>query len=410
MSLPKISIFTPTHNPQYLGDTFQSLVNQAYPNWEWLVAPNAPQGKPLPSIPSEIKEHPRVRYLPHHYEGDPYIGRLKRYCCERATGDAFLELDHDDMLVPGALGDTATCLADGAGFVYSDTALFRENKHGEIIASWYHGDWGWESYDFSVYGRRFVATRNFPLTPRNLCEIYFAPDHLRCWSRKAYEDVGGHNENLEVGDDHELIIRTYLGGHQFAHTGGVGYLYRFHRGNTVKSHQEKIQKQQDANRDKYTHKLIDEWLSRHGLAFLNLDSYYPFRGEDPQWPRVKADTYGCIRAYVNLQAIPTARLTDFFQFCYDALVPGGWLCLKFPTTDGAAAFVPGVRSYWNRHVLDYYSDRRFARKIGNTRIKFQVVRAQNIEGSQFEKERNIRYMFADLCALKDQRQPGRVFI
>ncbi len=36
------------------------------------------------------------------------------------------------------------------------------------------------------------------------------PNHLRAWRRDEYWRIGGHNPNLHVADDYELIIRTFL--------------------------------------------------------------------------------------------------------------------------------------------------------------------------------------------------------
>ena len=45
---------------------------------------------------------------------------------------------------------------------------------------------------------------------RSPCRIGTAPNHVRAWRRDVYETLGGHNPKYRVGDDHELIVRTYL--------------------------------------------------------------------------------------------------------------------------------------------------------------------------------------------------------
>jgi glycosyltransferase involved in cell wall biosynthesis len=122
-----LSLITPTHKSDHLEETYRSLKLQSYDNWEWVLVPN---GKA--QIPDTVTRDKRVRVV----EGGRdlhNVGALKKFACNAAKGDAFVEMDHDDLLRPGtALSNIATKLIKGAGFVYSDTAVFRfsdRNKH-----------------------------------------------------------------------------------------------------------------------------------------------------------------------------------------------------------------------------------------------------------------------------------------
>ena len=48
-----ISIFTPTHNTKYLNRLYQTIKNQTYQQWEWIICPN--NGAVV-----DIKDDPRV--------------------------------------------------------------------------------------------------------------------------------------------------------------------------------------------------------------------------------------------------------------------------------------------------------------------------------------------------------------
>ncbi|HUU98853.1 MAG TPA: glycosyltransferase family A protein, partial [Phycisphaerae bacterium] len=226
-----LSVFTPTNNPRYLIECLRSLDVQKHKEWEWIIAPN---GKSIGELPQSVRDHPNVRICP--YEGPSRVGALKKFCCSQAKGEVLVELDHDDVLVPGILQKVAAAVDKGAGFVYSDSAVFIVKDEQTILPVGYSEMWGWETYPFRVYDREFLASRTFDITARSLCEVYYAPDHVRCWKRSVYEKVGGHDDKLEVGDDHDLICRTYLSHTKFTHTNSCGYLYRNHPGNTVKSH------------------------------------------------------------------------------------------------------------------------------------------------------------------------------
>lgn len=446
-----LSIFTPTHDPQHLVEAYDSLKIQDYENWEWVIVPN---GGAVGKIPEVIRLDKRVHIFPYDVEAearrklaalsseereklekkeeaegtpknDPdnapeplRIGALKRFACDHCKGQVFCELDHDDLFVPGILTRVVKEVENGAGFVFSDSAVFLSERGNLPIG--YGELHGWETYDFKVYGKTFLATRQFEVTPRSLCEIYYAPDHIRCWTRKAYYDSGGHNADLTVGDDHDLICRTYLKHHRFAHTGSCGYLYRNHPGNTVKSHNEQIQKQQKKNRDNYLYQLLEEWATRTKQQYLDLkggDVHKLLFWDDgkPTFD-IEESSIGTIRAYDFLQFIPQANVVDIMNEIYRILVPGGWFCSGTPSTAGFGAFAPHNKSYWNSYVFLHYCDHDYARQIEeidrDTRVKcrFQRVRCFDSFPNVLFQRANVKYVYADLCAIKGQRQPGRVDI
>ena len=90
----KISIFTPTHNARFLEESYRAICEQEIregDDWEWIVLLNngakfAPRG--------------RVKII-RDDSGIKDVGYLKRLACQHATGEVLLELDHDDLLLPG---------------------------------------------------------------------------------------------------------------------------------------------------------------------------------------------------------------------------------------------------------------------------------------------------------------------
>lgn len=401
MSGPLLSLFTPTHSFKFLPDAHDSLKRQDYDNYEWVLIPNGPAS--MEAIPSEIKNDPRVRI-----GADPNtssIGALKLHACNTAKGDAFVEFDHDDLLVPGTLKRIAAKIEAGAGFVYSDVAVFNDGK----LDSWaYHSSHGWESYDLNVYGRAYKATRCFDITPRSLCEVYYAPDHVRVWSRDAYYKTGGHNPKLEVGDDHDLICRTYLAGFEFAHIGNCGYLYRFHPKNTIKSRQQGIIAQTTKNRIQYTRALAIEWAKRQGLATAEIlplvrDKKWEFGTSLP----FETSSMGMIAAWDILQFCPPELQVHFFNEAYRCLAPGAIMCVAVPSENGLyAAQDPRHVTRFNQNSFLYYSNQAFAKTNPEISCRFQVVQNYETYPEPRFKEFDMRMLLVDLCALKGQRQPG----
>jgi len=46
-----------------------------------------------------------------------------------------------------------------------------------------------------------------PITIRHIVGV---PNHVRAWRRSTYFEIGGHNRNLAIADDYELVVRTFL--------------------------------------------------------------------------------------------------------------------------------------------------------------------------------------------------------
>jgi SAM-dependent methyltransferase len=92
---------------------------------------------------------------------------------------------------------------------------------------------------------------------------------------------------------------------------------------------------------------------------------------------------------------------------YRVLVPGGWLISRTPSTDGRGAFQdPTHVSFWNENSFWYYTRREQANFIRGLRARFQAKRLEQAFPSKWHEAHNILYVYADLVALKGQREPG----
>lgn len=143
-------------------------------------------------------------------------------------------------------------------------------------------------------------------------------------------------------------------------------------------------------------------MRRSGAGYLDL------REIDPNKPMPQADnSLGCIRAYNILHQVPTARLGFVLSELYRILQPGGWLCLKCPSTDGRGGYMPECQSFWNEEVVRCLYDKDFAKQLRTYQYRFQRVRCWTEAPSQESIERGLKFVFADLVAFKGQRAPGR---
>jgi glycosyltransferase involved in cell wall biosynthesis len=379
-----LSVFTPTNNPQHLLEAYHSLLQQPSDCYEWVIVPNG--GVTSSDIPELIRQDPRVRIL--QGPDTDKIGALKRFACDQCNGDVFIELDHDDMLIPGALDRIADKAKSGFAFIYGDCAAFNDKD----LRPWsYHKSHGWEFYRFRVYGCAAVATVPFPVTPSSLCQIYYSPDHVRCWTRAAYMAAGGHNPKLSVADDHDLMCRTYLTRAAFEHTGGCDYLYRAHPGNTVKKRGKDISGLQNANRHKYLKPLVIEWCRRSKLQRADLGQLRQEKKWMPGFhlPFAK-DTLGQLCIGSELADMTPDNQVQMFNEAYRVLAPGGFLHLD-------------TRSY---SLIDpkHFSDAAIAAIYPLAACRFQLLQRREYATD------GVAMLAANLVALKGQRQPGPVFI
>jgi len=421
-----LSVFTPTHNPTYLDDVWRCLKQQTYERWEWVVVPNGELSNVIHDYVKQLTTNdPRVRIkpAPANVTG---IGALKRFACDHCTGDVFVEYDHDDLITPDCLHTIADTLSKESPitFLYSDSV----SVTFEGVSQAFLPEFGWKHYDWAHNGRTYRVNRAYNITPRSLCEILYAPDHVRAWTRGAYRVAGGHNTTLPVGDDHDLIVRTYLKGVRFVHICRPLYLHRMSAATTSGRQAQNITVTSQRTRDRYLHPLIEEWCSRNGLAMLDLGGAHnsppgfrpidrslpssdPYSGDvfDVLENKIPENSVGCFRAFDFLEHVAIGQVTRLMNLLYSRLVPGGFLMTHTPAVsdfegkDGRGAYQePDNKIFWPPNNFLYYTDAEYAKyQNGDVKCRFQTVRLYNYYPSDFHKQNFIPYVLWDGMALKD---------
>lgn len=401
MSNLKVSIFTPSHNTKYLNETYESIKDQDFYEWLILLNNNAQYFNP----------DPRVKIV-HSLDNTGFVGALKRKCCELCTGDIFLELDHDDLLTDDALFEVKKAFDENpdVGFVYSDTCNFVEDFKP---ASRFGDGFGWEYKPFEYKGHQLESFISFPPRPEVVSLIWFAPNHVRAWRKEAYWIAGGHNPEMRVLDDEDLLCRTYITTDMFRIDKCL-YLYRIDGNNTWLVNNQEIQNNVYPIYDKYIEQMIlkDDGIKLNlGGRFHRQPLYQSVDLKDAdiicdlngRWP-FEDNSVSVIRADDVLEHLKDPLHT--MKEIYRVLKTGGWLIGQVPSTDGRGAFQdPTHVSYWNENSFYYYTDIRWATYI-DTPVRFQAVRLYTtpLDGNQ------ICWVKFNLLKLTDNRPPGLLLI
>jgi glycosyltransferase involved in cell wall biosynthesis len=203
-----ISVVTPTYNtsPDVLARTWASLKAQTFTDWEWVVYDDSTNDQVWRQLWGYCADE-RFRIVPlRGISNSGSIGYVKRIGFMAARGDILVELDHDDELTPDCLQELSDAFEDDVvGFAYSDwSEHFSDGTTGRYPEGWAFG-----------YGSEYQEGSDWvmaaPVINRVTAgHIVSAPNHVRAWRASAYRALGGHNPELPVADDYELVVRTLL--------------------------------------------------------------------------------------------------------------------------------------------------------------------------------------------------------
>ncbi len=413
----KFSIITPTHKPTYILELYESIKNQTYTNWEWIIHLNGGIG--LNDLPSEITSDIKVKiYHDKPCDLSSNVGYQKNKAFHLGSGDVLVEVDHDDILIKTCLAELAKAYKDPeVGFVYSDDAILSSNET-PFNAS--HG-WTYELFDWK--DKKLIAHHGFPANGASLSMIYYAPDHVRSWRADVYRQIGGHDVNLSILDDQDLMIRTYMVT-KFKHIPKVLYIYRVHNDNTWIERNESIQKGTWDMFNMWQQSLAERDADLKGLRKIDIGGgLYPKPGYESvdivngditanlndKWP-FKDGEIGVINASHVIEHLKDKHHT--MSEMYRVLADGGWAFIDVPSTDGRGAWQdPTHVSFWNQNSFWYYTRQQQMDYIYNKDIKFQARDLQTAYPNQFFADNNIYVTRAWLRAVKStdrKKYPGEL--
>lgn len=179
MSLPKISIVTPSFNQgQYLEQTIQSVLEQNYPNIEYVIVDGGSTDNSVEII-KKYEKH-LARWVTEKDNGQSHAIN-KGFA--KATGDIHAYINSDDYYAPGAFQAVADAFMSGAQWVVGWTRFIEP------------GDREWP----------------FCIFPHNEPSDWFAlnpiPQPSSFWSGRVHREIGPMREDLHYSFDYEFWMR-----------------------------------------------------------------------------------------------------------------------------------------------------------------------------------------------------------
>jgi glycosyltransferase involved in cell wall biosynthesis len=181
--LPKITVITPSFNQcKYLEQTIQSVLDQRYPNLEWIVVDGGSKDGSVELI--KRNESHFAWWISEKDRNHPHALN-KGY--EKATGEICCFVNSDDLLEPGALHYAARAFAKpGVNWIVG-WAKFFDNSGDE----WVYGPQSWER-------------------PIDMLLHNPVPQISSIWRTEAFRKVGGFTEKVLWAFDYEYWLRLYF--------------------------------------------------------------------------------------------------------------------------------------------------------------------------------------------------------
>lgn len=414
----RFSVFTPSHDLEHIDKPLKSLQSQTFKDFEWILLVNGKvSAQEKKKLEAKLKKSKlNYRFVDFFDTNNSNIGYLKYECCSNSEGEILVELDHDDALEPRCLQELDKKFKEtNADFVYTDDYAIRINPDSgeEEFQTPFSNQFGWETKEDG--GKKWHPT--FEPSALSFSYIWYAPDHVRAWKAEFYHKIGGHDIELDVCDDYDLLCRTYIRG-KIEQIQEPLYKYYYHESNTAYGEKnKKIQEETHKLHDKYMFGMACKWADTNGLKKVDLctcnnkpegfigvdkrklnDEDIVFDLDKPDWP-FEDGSVGVFRAQDALEHMkdPVNTMKEIHR----CLAPFGWAMIEVPSTDGRGAFQdPTHVSFWNSNSFWYYTQANQAQFIG-TPVRFQLNRILNYHPSDYHKYHNIIYTKAHLVRLPD---------
>lgn len=213
------SIVVPLFNTRvkFLKEMIQSVQNQSYPRWELCLADGSDAEHSYVAAVCKRLAHSDSRIIYRKLERNGGISANTNACLEMASGDYVGLLDHDDLLHPAALYETARVVHEmNADIVYTDEAHFHFSPRD-----------AYNPHFKPDYAPDTLSSNNY------IC-------HFTAFRRSLLEKSGNFVSECDGAQDHDLMMRLAESAERIAHIPEVLYYWRAAEGSTALNPTEKL--------------------------------------------------------------------------------------------------------------------------------------------------------------------------
>ncbi|WP_285164763.1 glycosyltransferase family 2 protein [Shewanella goraebulensis] len=282
---PKISIIVPVYNPpiKFLQECVNSVISQTYSNWEMVIVDDASTCPVVKKYLSELSgmEH---RVLVVFSDINQHISKTTNLGITEATGEYIAFLDHDDVLSPHALNETASVFVTNKSiqWVYSDEDFI--GLDGKRTSPHFKSDWNL----FLLRSHNYIT-------------------HFCAYETRFLRKLGGCREGAEGAQDYDLALRAAneLCDDQIGHVSKILYHWRIHPESTSMSSNAKSYTVEAGRKALKEH--LDSAKISYKLDSTAVDNFYHVK----YMPSIES-TASII--------IPTRNQYDLLKACVDSII------------------------------------------------------------------------------------------
>jgi GT2 family glycosyltransferase len=210
----KFSVLTPTHNTErsWLLELYQTLRNQTYGNWEWVICDDgSTRSETINTLREILRGDPRVKVT--FSSPANGISAATNQALAAASGDYVALVDHDDLLSRDVLSSVFDAIRESAApveMLYTDECKL--SLDGRLYDFYFKPSWS-------------------PVFLENTMYI----GHLTIYATELVRKIGGFRSEVDGTQDFDLALRAALVVTNAVHVDCIGYLWRAVPGSTASS-------------------------------------------------------------------------------------------------------------------------------------------------------------------------------
>lgn len=123
--MPKVSIITPCYNAEkYIQETYESLKNQTFKDWEWIVVDDSSKDNSYKILEDLQHQDERIKLFKN--EENLKVSKTRNKGIKEASGDYIALLDADDLWLPDKLETQVSWHEEGEKFTFHTASIFKD--------------------------------------------------------------------------------------------------------------------------------------------------------------------------------------------------------------------------------------------------------------------------------------------